>query len=225
MDVPCNNERQLENKITDVAFSLRNIILKSRKRPLPEELKVEDILSGEIDIPDPLQSFFCHLLMGPDLQRGGTERKKRRVKSLSQDAIYALTDGNVKPSKQLKLGLVMKKLTSSRKVVEILNRYGHSASYHTIEEIENELTLNSTTQMQLTPYGMQLEPGCCTGVAFDNFDRYVETTTGQDTLHDKVGIAYQNITSPPSCHGTNELVNSSRLKKASNDFDFSLERK
>ena len=123
--------------------------------------------------------------------------------------LYALTDGNVKPSKQLKLGLVMKKLTSRRKVVEILNRYGHSASYHTIEEIENELTLNSTTQMQLTPYGMQLEPGYCTGVAFDNFDRCVETTTGKDTLHDTVGIAYQNITSPsPSCPGTNELINS-----------------
>ena len=70
--------------------------------------------------------------------------------------LYALIDGNVKPSKQLKLGLVMKKLTSSRKVVEILNRYGHPAIYHTIEEIENELTLNFTTQMQLTPYGMQL---------------------------------------------------------------------
>ena len=80
MDVSCNNERQLENKIRDVAFSLR-------KRLLPEELKVEDILSGEIDIPDPLQSFFCHLLMGPDLRRGETERQTRRVKSLSQDAI------------------------------------------------------------------------------------------------------------------------------------------
>ena len=39
MDVSCNNESQLENKIRDVAFSLRNIILKeafTRKRPLPE---------------------------------------------------------------------------------------------------------------------------------------------------------------------------------------------
>ena len=76
MDVSCNNERQLQNKISDVAFSLRNIILKSRKRPLSEELKVEDILSGEIDIADPLQSFFGHLLMGPDLRRGETERNK-----------------------------------------------------------------------------------------------------------------------------------------------------
>ena len=111
------------------------------------------------------------------------KQKEIRVKSHSQDAIYALTDGNVKPSKQLKLGLVIKKLTSSRNVVEIFNRYGHSASYN------------------------------------------VETTTGKDTLHDRVGIAYQNIPSPPpSGPGTDELIKSI-LKKASNDFDFSLERK
>lgn len=30
------------------------------------------------------------------------------------------------------------------------------------------------------------------GVAFDNYDRYVETLTGKDTLHDTVGIAYQD---------------------------------
>ncbi|GFW80338.1 uncharacterized protein TNCV_2944711 [Trichonephila clavipes] len=32
-----------------------------------------------------------------------------------------------------------------------------------------------------------------TGVAYDNFDRFVETTNGKDTLHDTVGIIYQNI--------------------------------
>jgi len=31
-----------------------------------------------------------------------------------------------------------------------------------------------------------------TGVAFDNFDRFVETSSGKDTLHDTVGIIYQN---------------------------------
>ena len=29
-------------------------------------------------------------------------------------------------------------------------------------------------------------------LSFDNYDRYVETLTGKDTLHDTVGIAYQN---------------------------------
>ncbi|GFS81882.1 hypothetical protein TNCV_1544991 [Trichonephila clavipes] len=31
------------------------------------------------------------------------------------------------------------------------------------------------------------------GIAFDNFDRHVDTLTEKDTLHDTVGIIYQNV--------------------------------
>lgn len=31
----------------------------------------------------------------------------------------------------------------------------------------------------------------CGWLAFDNYDRYVETFSGKNTLHDTVGIAYQ----------------------------------
>ncbi|CAB3999456.1 Hypothetical predicted protein, partial [Paramuricea clavata] len=37
-----------------------------------------------------------------------------------------------------------------------------------------------------------------TGVAFDNFDRFVETLSGKDTLHDTVGIAYQILSEEKS---------------------------
>ena len=37
-------------------------------------------------------------------------------------------------------------------------------------------------------------------MAFDNFDRFVETLGGKDTLHDTVGIAYQISTKDP-CQG------------------------
>ena len=103
----------------------------------------------------------------------------------------------------------------------MLNRCGHVPSYHTIEEIENELTLNATSSTQLTPFGMQMEPGLCTGITIDNFNRYVETTTEKDTLHDTVGIAYQNIqcASPPASN-----VSTPNLS-ANNDFDFPSLRK
>lgn len=32
--------------------------------------------------------------------------------------------------------------------------------------------------------------GLCTGVAFDNFDRFVDTSNGWDTLNDTVRIIY-----------------------------------
>ena len=38
---------------------------------------------------------------------------------------------------------------------------------------------------------MNLKASLTTGVAFDNFDRFVETLSGKDTPHDTVGIAYQ----------------------------------
>ncbi|GFW31675.1 uncharacterized protein TNCV_4683471 [Trichonephila clavipes] len=68
------------------------------------------------------------------------------------------------------LGMTLKSLTSSRKIIDIINRYGHCISYQGIEELETETT-----------------------VAYDNFDCFVETTNGKDTLHDTVGIIYQNI--------------------------------
>ena len=40
---------------------------------------------------------------------------------------------------------------------------------------------------------MHLSPNLATGVAFDNFDRYVETLSGKNTLHDTVGIVYQDV--------------------------------
>ena len=40
---------------------------------------------------------------------------------------------------------------------------------------------------------MILHPELGTGVAFDNFNRFVETLSGKDTLHDTVGIVYQTI--------------------------------
>ena len=66
---------------------------------------------------------------------------------------------------------------------------GHCASYTTLEELETELTY-SMEDNDLTPDGIEKDPNLATGVAFDNFDRFVETLSGKDTLHDTVGIVY-----------------------------------
>ena len=76
---------------------------------------------------------------------------------------------------------------------DICNRYGHSASYHTTAELENEIALEATRNNMMTSDGMSLSPSSSTEVAFDNFDRFVYTLSGKDTLHDTVGIAYQTV--------------------------------
>ena len=82
--------------------------------------------------------------------------KVRRVKSVSEDVIYAVTSGPKKPSKHLQLGMAIKSLTGIRKVVDLLNRLGHCASYSTIEDVETELTFEATKEKRLTLYGMSL---------------------------------------------------------------------
>lgn len=69
--------------------------------------------------------------------------------------------------------------------------------------METEATISSVRQSQVCPPDIILNPSLCTGVAFDNFDRYVDTLNGKETLHDTVGIIYQNVDNN-SCSGLNQ---------------------
>ena len=59
---------------------------------------------------------------------------------MNEDAVFAATAGLKKSQKYLMLGIALNSLTGSRKVIEIMKRLGHCASYHTIEGIETEAT-------------------------------------------------------------------------------------
>ena len=83
MDSIRKDERQLEQKVQEVAFLLREKIRKCKKRPLPDMINVEDILQGEVDTPPLVKSFYGHHIMGPRLSRGESARKRRRVECLS----------------------------------------------------------------------------------------------------------------------------------------------
>lgn len=98
-----------------------------------------------------------------------------------------------------------KSITSSRKVVDLMNKLGHCCSYNVVEELETEATVHTCSSSNVSPQDAVLAPNYCTGVAFDNFDRFVETSNGKDTLHDTVGILYQNIT---QIDNTDEIVQS-----------------
>ncbi|CAH1961097.1 unnamed protein product [Acanthoscelides obtectus] len=89
--------------------------------------------------------------------------------------------------------MTLKSITSSRKVINLINKFGHCCSYNVIEELETEATFSECNSVNISPEGAILTPNLCTGVAFDNCDRYVETCTGKDSLHETVGILYQNI--------------------------------
>lgn len=134
---------------------------------------------------------MCNLIQGPDIRRKNSTDDYVKIKSLCQDIIYIITKGHIKPAKHLMLGLAMKSLTSSRKVLTILNKYGHSVGYTVAEELETEMTYTAYENNKLIPPGIRPIKELSTHVAFDNYDRFVETFSGKDTLHDTVGIIYQ----------------------------------
>ena len=143
-------------------------------------------------IPYLLQSFFTTLLTGQKNTEDIPDSVKRRIDSLSQDAIFCTSRGKVKPSKHLCVGLSIKSPTGSRKVVEILIHMGHSISYHTAESMETEVASDITEKGRLLPDILLNQIGLATGLAWNNYDELTETLSGKNTLHDTVGICYQN---------------------------------
>ena len=179
-----------------MAFLLRNEIQRSPVEKLPEAISTKDVIAGEITVPPPLNTFYENLLTtGGDRSKKQpiSDNKKRRIESLAHDAIYAVSNGRIMPAKQLLLALSMKALTGRRKVIELLNRYGHCVSYSVAEEIETELIFSAMEKSRLLPDGLHQLPFLHTGVGFDNFDLFVDTLTGKETLHDTVGIVYQDV--------------------------------
>ena len=66
-----------------------------------------------------------------------------------------------------------------------------------MESIETEIACVITEKHHASPDGIHRQSGLCTGIAWDNYDENSETSetseSGSGTLHDTVGICYQNM--------------------------------
>lgn len=175
------------------AFILRKKFLSIERNPLPPTLTTSDLIKGECVIPEDILQFIRTLICRKDSRTVKSFGCSRKVDSIAQDLVYAIHQGKLKTSKHITLGITMKSITSSRKVIDLLNKYGQCCSYNTIEELEAEATFSTLARSVICPEDIRLSPFYSTGVAFDNYDRFVETSSGKDTLHDTVGIIYQNV--------------------------------
>lgn len=80
-------------------------------------------------------------------------------------------------------------------MIDVMNRFGHFVSYNFVEDLKTELAIGAVEESKLLPESLLRRPDLNTGVAFDNFDLFVETLTGKQTLYDTVRIVTQDI--PP----------------------------
>lgn len=117
-----------------------------------------------------------NLISGPYVANRDSMEKKIIVKSICNGIICVVSNGRCKPAKNL-IGLAMKSLTNSRQVITILNRYGHTIEYTLAEELETEMTYTSVEDNNIIPNGISATNGSSTHLAFDNFDRFVDTTS------------------------------------------------
>lgn len=97
-----------DSSFEDIAFAIRNEILKMKTKKLPEKLKVKDVIEGECNIPKKMLHFVSCLVEGPDTRRHGSNDSKIKIESVCYDLIHTVTKGKVKPSKHLIMGIAMK---------------------------------------------------------------------------------------------------------------------
>lgn len=121
-----------------------------------------------------------------------TEVVDRKVMAMASDAVYNTSRGRVRPWQHTVLGLGLRTLTSSKLILCILNRLGHSLSYDEVKALETEFAFSAEANDRDAPDGVRLTLSLGTGLAWDNYDVSMDTMDGKDTLHATVGIFYQN---------------------------------
>ena len=131
-------------------------------------------------------------MVGLDHRSHESASRIRIVESLAADTVFSVTNGRKKPSKYLKLGLAAKSVTGSKKLIRMLNRYRYCVSYTTREKLETELTFAVTSVSKISPPDLVPDPSLTVGIAYDNFDQFVDTLSSKNTLHNTVGIVYQS---------------------------------
>ena len=132
-----------EAKVVETAQYLRSLILEARNKCNDFSLPVTaDILAKrQVEAPDTLLKFFKVLYSG-SVTKDVDERVQRYINVAADDC----PRGIVKPSKHVCLGLGLKSIAGRRKVIETLNRFGHSISYHTVESLETDLAMSVTAR-------------------------------------------------------------------------------
>ena len=101
-----------------------------------------------------------------------------------------------------------------------MNRLGYCVDYHVVERMATDLAQNIEDKRRATPDNLLQMFGH--GMASNNYHEIPETLSGSDSLHETVGICYQNeilngeevITQadvPESPETLNKLANRQRI--------------
>ena len=71
--------QKIASNIRDMTLFLPDATFQAEKEKLPEKPKLKDIFNGGVKTPDVLTHFLTHLVCSPDVRRGKSKIKQRRV--------------------------------------------------------------------------------------------------------------------------------------------------
>ena len=88
-------EKLYPSKVRDAAFLLQRSILNAKRNPLPEHLKLTDILQGKVEVPENLHHFSHYLKYGPNKTQAEDHHKykKQPIKSIYEDIVFSASSG------------------------------------------------------------------------------------------------------------------------------------
>ena len=162
------------------------------------------------EVPEKLALFFKWCLVGKASVTKNISRVNEvsdRSKRLSQILMFECLSSRqaeysagpvIKRTRELPLqvgvGLTLHRETRSRKLVDLISRFGLSVTYDRVNEIEGMIATAIAKQMSNTN-GIYIPPelkkGKFTHFAADNLDFQEDTPDGKRTLHGTVLVAYQ----------------------------------
>ena len=178
-----------KNVMRNCASILRRAISTSVKTPLKTDT-ADNVLSGEVTVPEQVNYFYKKLYSN---NKRSSKRKSRLVRSSAADAVYCASGSRMLPGKHVGLGLALKSMSGSKRVINLLNRNGHCASNETLRRIDMDMEESASVKCTgIVPDGISKKKGKATGTAWDNLDINMETINGLGTIHHTYGIIYQN---------------------------------
>ena len=127
VDILCQNTQDAD-KIVDKCFTHTRGELLKNKWSSQWPIHPFDVKEEQFDVPGCLKRLLTGIITGDPVPPPSV-RVQSLVKSFSQDIVYAVTNGKIKPPKQVLLSYGVKTLTGDVQLMQILNRLGHGVSY------------------------------------------------------------------------------------------------
>ena len=177
-----------EGHFTKTAILLRKKLKGVDKVEVSGYPSAKEVAKG--DASPKIVKIFFEVLHGVPNPEKYSDKVDRYAESTSQDALFLVNGGHIKPEKHISLGIAIKSISGSRKLINILKWFGHCVNYHCIEELETDVASAIERQGEACPDGTV--KSLPMGVAFDNYDELSNTLSVANTLHDTIGILYQN---------------------------------